>query len=296
MPQIISVSRRTDIPAFYSEWFMNRIRSGFCTVANPYNLKQVSRVSLIPQDVLAFVFWTRDPEPLMPYLDEIDSKGYKYYFQYTLIGYPQQIDPGSPSVDHAIRAFQALSQKIGVERVIWRYDPVYFSELTPCSWHQDQFDFILDRLAGYTQKVIFSVIDPYRRTLERLSHAASQGEEVDMQSFEPSVYKDFARYIHEKSQRQGLTVSSCAEQGFMDIGMSPAQCIDDALIARMTGFWLKLKKDSSQRKACGCVSSKDIGANDTCLFGCPYCYATRSFDLARKNHARHDPLATSLSV
>lgn len=121
---IISASRRTDIPAFYSEWFMNRIRAGYCTMVNPYNHKQVSYVSLCPEDVDVIVFWAKNPLPLMPQLQELDDRGLRYYFQYTLTGYQESMEPNLPRIDKEIDTFKKLANLIGPAKVIWRYDPV----------------------------------------------------------------------------------------------------------------------------------------------------------------------------
>ena len=128
---IISASRRTDIPAFYAEWMVRRLKEGYCTVPNPFNRNQVSRISLRPEEVDAIVFWTRNPRPLMPYLDELDSRGYRYYFQFTILGYPRDIDPKSPPAATAIEVFREIAERLGPRRVIWRYDPVVLTEIPP---------------------------------------------------------------------------------------------------------------------------------------------------------------------
>ena len=132
---IISASRRTDIPAFYAEWFMRRIRAGYCTVPNPYNRKQVAKVSLAPDAVDVIVFWTRNPRPLLPHLAELDRCGYRYYFQYTVMDNPRAIDPKSPAADAAIKTFRELAGIVGAERIIWRYDPIVISAATPAEFH-----------------------------------------------------------------------------------------------------------------------------------------------------------------
>ena len=136
---IISASRRTDIPAFYAPWFMNRMRAGYCTVPNPFNRSQVSRISLRPEDVDVIVFWTRNPRPLLPALDELDDRGYRYYFQYTLLDNPRTLDPKSPPVDAAIATFQTLAERIGPARVIWRYDPSVLSSATGADFHLERY-------------------------------------------------------------------------------------------------------------------------------------------------------------
>ena len=150
---IISASRRTDIPAFYAEWMVRRLREGYCTVPNPFNRNQVSRISLRPEDVDAIVFWTRNPRPLMPYLDELDSRGYRYYFQFTILGYPREIDPKSPPAATAVEAFCELAERLGPRRVIWRYDPIVFTGITPPAFHQENFQRLAESLRGHTRRV-----------------------------------------------------------------------------------------------------------------------------------------------
>ncbi len=281
--QIISVSRRTDIPAFYSEWFMNRIRAGYCTVPNPFNVKQVSYVSLRPQDVRAIVFWTRNPRPLIKYLPELDRRGYKYYFQQTIIGYPRSIDPKSPPVKAAVKAFQDLSKLIGREKVIWRYDPILLSDEISVKWHLDRMSFLIERLKAYTDRLIISFVDPYRKITIRMDK-------------EISAYDGLIKWIGKKVNEAGIEAQSCAEEADLKkYGIKHGKCIDDSLIAKITGLNLVSRKDPRQRKLCGCVVSKDIGVNNTCLFGCRYCYATSNMKTAEKNFESHDVNSPSLT-
>ena len=165
---IISASRRTDIPAFYAEWMVRRLKEGYCTVANPFNRNQVTRISLKPEDVDAIVFWTRNPRPLMPYLDELDSRGYRYYFQFTILGYPREIDPKSPAAETAVTTFRELTERLGPRRVIWRYDPIVFTGITPPAFHQENFGRLAEALSGYTRRVVVSIVDMYRKIEKRL--------------------------------------------------------------------------------------------------------------------------------
>jgi hypothetical protein len=159
---IISASRRTDIPAFYAEWMVNRVRAGFCTVPNPFNRHQVSCVSLRPEDVDAIVFWTRNPRPLIPRLGELDHCGLRYYFQFTILGYPRELDPKSPSVGAAVEAFKDLSGRLGPRRVIWRYDPLIFTSLTTAGFHRENYGRLAEALRGHTRRSVVSVVDIYR--------------------------------------------------------------------------------------------------------------------------------------
>jgi DNA repair photolyase len=294
--KIISVSRRTDIPAFYSEWFINRIREGFCYVPHPiYPQRKLQLVNLRPEDVEIIAFWTRDPLPLMRYLPELDKRGYKYYFQYTIVGYPKIIDPKSPPLQKALKTFQNLSDRIGKEKVVWRYDPILFSNLSPYEWHIKQISDIARQLRGKTERLVISFIDPYRKTTRRLSKETGRDFQLSPETFNPESYKPLAQWIGLEVQRLGMEVVTCAERlDLYEYGIAHGKCIDDALISRILGREIVSRKDPGQRKHCGCVVSKDIGVNCTCVFGCKYCYATQSIAKAQKNFREHDPSAPCL--
>lgn len=293
---IISASRRTDIPAFYATWFMHRVRAGFCTAPNPFNANQIRYVSLRPEDVDAIVFWTRNPRPLLPALDELDARGYCYYFQFTILDNPRQLDPHTPPVAAAVATFRRLADRIGPERVIWRYDPIVLSSITDARFHQERYAWIAAQLRGYTTRSVISVVDDYRKAARRLQTLATQGVVFPKQP--PETLPEFAevmRTLVAAAQQNDMEIMSCAEEiDLTGYGVQPGKCIDDELLARIFGLQLGLRKDPGQRAACGCVVSCDIGMYDSCLFGCQYCYATSSFARAAANYAAHDPEAPSL--
>jgi hypothetical protein len=291
---IISASRRTDIPAFYAPWFVNRLRAGYCTVPNPFNHQQVRRISLLPEDVDVIVFWTRSARPLIPYLDELDECGYRYYFQYTLLAYPQPLDPGVPSLAVGLDTIRALAEKIGPRRVIWRYDPIAFTDLTPPDYHRQQYERLAKQLAGYTQRSVISLMTLYPKIRKRLHAIAPYGAALQPPAtygrdwFQAEWFPGLMRDLVAIAQNHKIQVTSCAmEKDLTQYGVRPGKCIDDTYIASEFGLEVSHNKDPGQRPACGCVISRDIGMYDTCLFGCPYCYATRSFEHARINHAAH---------
>ncbi|HAJ38211.1 MAG TPA: hypothetical protein DCL15_21265 [Chloroflexi bacterium] len=293
---IISASRRTDIPAFYATWFMHRVRAGFCTTPNPFNANQVNYVSLRPEDVDAIVFWTRNPRPLLSALDELDARGYRYYFQFTLLDYPRQLDPHTPPAAAAIATFRRLADRIGPERVIWRYDPIVLSSITNADFHQERFAWIAAQLRGYTTRSVISLVDIYRKAARRMQSLAVQGVTFPDQAL--TSLPEFAALMQNlvaTAQQNGMEIVSCAEEiDLTGYGVRPGKCIDEELLARVFGLQLARRKDPGQRAACGCVVSRDIGMYDSCLFGCQYCYATNSFTRAAANYAAHDPQATSL--
>ncbi|HOB12542.1 MAG TPA: DUF1848 domain-containing protein [Syntrophomonadaceae bacterium] len=290
---IISASRRTDIPAFYSEWFMNRIRAGYCTTINPFNRKQVAYVSLKPEDVDVIVFWTKNPEPLIKHLEELDDRGFRYYFQYTLTGYPQALEPQVPELKKGISTFKKLADRIGPEKVIWRYDPIVISNITDTNYHKKQIDHIARELEGFTHRLVISIVDEYRKTKINFDQQERRSINIERQISEDQV-RDIIEFAVDRTKRSKMEAFSCAEiLNLKPFGLMPGKCIDDHYIKRVFGIDVTSEKDKSQRSECGCVHSKDIGAYDTCLHGCLYCYAG-TLSAAKKNQTNHFPDSPSI--
>ncbi len=287
---IISASRRTDIPAFYSEWFMNRIRAGYCQVPNPLNTKQIATVSLDPADVEAIVFWSKNPAPLIPYLDELDQRGFHYYFQFTLNNYPRAIEPNVPSFESRLETFRKLSERVGVLRVVWRYDPIIISNMTDYDFHREKFSWIADELRGATQRVMVSIVDFYKKTDNRLSKLEKEEGflfERDVQY--SSGMSDLLKDLHQIAMQNSIEIFTCAEEvNFSSVGVPPGKCIDDGILMLIQPNMIRYKKDPVQRDSCLCSVSKDIGSNNTCIHGCQYCYATTNLEVAQRRHNEHD--------
>lgn len=284
---IISASRRTDIPAFYSEWFMNRMREGFLLTRNPFNSNQVRRVSLRPEDVDVFVFWTRNPDKLVPFLPEIDSQGYRYYFQYTITGYPRSVERSVPKPHRAIETFVHLSKKIGPERIVWRYDPILLSSILPLDEHKRLFSKIAGMLEGYTYRVVISFADFYEKTEKNLKRV--EGLIYSDITEKKDKLFDLSAYMSRVAASHGMEIKSCAESvDIANAGIPNGKCIDDALIKDVFGLQLNGSKDQGQREACGCIRSVDIGMYNTCLHSCSYCYATFNDKAVLKNYGKHD--------
>lgn len=288
---IISASRRTDIPAFYADWFMNRIRAGSCQVANPRNPRQVSEVSLAPSDVEAIVFWSKNPAPLVRHLAELDRLGFRYYFLFTLNDYPVCIEPCVPPLEERIKTFVDLSCRIGKDKVVWRYDPVILSEFLSPDYHRRAFSKIADRLCNSATRVVISVVDFYAKTARRLS--ALEAATGDRFVRDPIAVPEFSSLISDLSsiaKVNGMRIQGCAEdERLMELGIRPGKCIDDELIRDVLGVSVTQEKDHGQRERCLCVVSRDIGVSDSCAYGCEYCYATSSAAKAMARHRLHIP-------
>lgn len=280
---IVSASRRTDIPAFYSEWFINRLKEGFVYVRNPRNPNHISSVSLSRDVVDCIVFWTKNPRPMLKRLETIDRMGYPYYFQITITPYGHPVETGLPGKAEIMKTFKEISNAIGRHRVIWRYDPVIVSKQFSVQYHLDAFSNMCDILGGDTNKCIFSFIDLYTKV--RKSMQGMVAGEVNTLEME-QIAQGFA----EIAKIHSLTLGTCAEAvDFSLYGTPPAACIDPSMIENLIGYPIQGKKDSNQRPACSCIESIDIGAYDSCSHGCVYCYATTSEHTVRNNRRLHDP-------
>lgn len=293
---IISASRRTDIPAFYAEWFMQRLRERYVLVQNPFNANTYSRIDLSPENVDAIVFWTKNPRPLLRYLSEIDNRGYGYYIQFTLTGYPKTIEPSLPELNEVISTFKELSDTIGRNKVIWRYDPVILSDITDMAFVVDNFEALAKTLSGFTGRVVISFADFYKKVTRNLERARKDSDIAfyDIHLRRDEIY-NIASRISTIAHNYSLAIQSCAEKiDLSRCGINPGKCIDDGLLNALFGLSLHIAKDKYQRKECGCVESKDIGHYNSCTHDCIYCYANNDRKLARKNKARHDPSSPTL--
>ena len=278
---ILSVSRRTDIPAFYAEWFMERLRQKYVLVRNPFNAHNISRIPLSPENVDAIVFWTKNSKPIHKYLDEIDELGYKYYFQYTITPYRNDLEEKVQDKKEIVETFQTLSKKIGSEKVILRYDPVIITSSYSIDYHIKAFEKLCSHLKGYTHKVIISFIDYYNNTYKNIkSHNVYNISDNDMYI----IAENFSSIANDND----LIIESCAEQIDLErFGINHGKCIDNELIEKITGYKLSVGRDN-QRNACGCIKCIDIGEYNTCMHKCLYCYANINKEAAFKNYKLHD--------
>lgn len=328
-PVIISASRSTDIPAFYSKWFFNRLERGYCVWYNPFNQKP-SYISFSNCKVI--VFWTKNPKPILDYLPRLDQRGIHYYFQYTLNDYEKEgFEPHVPSLEERIQTFQKLSSVIGKERVIWRFDPIITTqEISPREilkriWH------IGNRLKGYTEKLVFSFVDinAYRKVQNNLVRETNSFKKETILTAEPSkshreeIIAGLVK-IREAWAAEGwkISMATCGEaDDYKYAEIEHNRCIDGALMERLfekdvalmyylrTGelpepdlfgevpplpLTSKNLKDKGQRQSCGCMVSKDIGMYNTCRHFCVYCYANTSKECVKKNALKHSETSESI--
>lgn len=284
---ILSVSRRTDVPAFFADWFYARLNAGHVLVRNPMNPRRVAHISLSRDVVDGIVFWTKNPIPMMDRLPLLAD--YPYYIQITITPYGTDIEPHVPSKENVILpAFRQLADALGPERVIWRYDPILLSEKYTAAYHADAFGAMARFLSGYTRQCTISFIDTYRNTRKN-------AEALSLHPIGDPEMAALTRMLAKTAQEYGMDMKACAEDADLSAyGVGRAACVDPALLERIGGANLTLGKDKNQRPACGCAASVDIGAYNTCANGCKYCYANYAEQTVRQNMALHDPASPLL--
>jgi hypothetical protein len=300
-PIIISASRSTDIPAFFSRWFVNRLRRGYIRWVNPFN--QVSEyVSFAETRVI--VFWSKNPKPLMQYLPEIDDKGINYFFQFTLNDFTAEgLEPNVPPLSQRIETFKVLSEKLGKKRVIWRFDPLILTDTLTVEHLTDRISKVATLIRPYTERLVISFADikVYKKVQNNLAR-----EHVNYREFTPELMVEVAQRLQSLNREWGLKIATCAEGvDLQPYGIEHNRCIDDRLMIDVFPQDRKLMdflgyqpdffsdssrpylKDKGQRKECGCIMSKDIGMYDTCHHLCAYCYANTSCKAVENNLRRH---------
>lgn len=279
---IISASRRTDIPAYYSEWFFNRIKEGFVYVRNPMNIHQIGRISLSPNVVDGIVLWTKNPIPMMDRIEELNE--YNYYFQFTLTSYGKDIEPGLPSKNQElIPAFCELSRRIGREKIVWRYDPIFINSSYTVEYHKKYFQVLTSKLGEYTEKCTVSFLDLYRNTERNI-------KPLGIRFPDKNEILELMEFFAETAKKYGFYIDTCAEEiDLSGLGIKHACCIDKEKFERIGKYRLNVKKDQNQRDVCGCMASIDIGTYNTCKNGCVYCYANYSKTTVENQTKNHDP-------
>jgi hypothetical protein len=288
-PVIVSASRATDIPAFHADWFMAQLRAGYVEWRNPFNARQTQYVSF--RKTRAVIFWSKNPAPFLPYLSEVEAMGFSYYFQFTLNDYGAEgLEPRVPPLDERLETFRRLADRIGPERVVWRFDPLVLTDRVTTEVLLERIDHLAGLLQGYTRRLVVSFVDikRYRAVRRRLDRFGAGTRE-----FTAEEMHFFAERLVALNAAWGLELAACAEKGELE-GIAKSRCVDGHLLASCFGNDAELMnflgggslfpgdapvssllKHRGQRKACGCIVSKDIGMYGTCRHGCLYCYACR---------------------
>lgn len=282
---IISASYKTDIPAFYTDWFMNRLRDGYCRVTNPYG-GQVYDVSLAPKDVDGFVIWTRNIRPLMKHLEAIRLTA-PAMVQFTVTNYPKAIETSVIPAHKALADMAELAKRLGPRAVVWRYDPVVVSDITPPDWHLINFKALAEGLEGVTDEVVMSFMHVYAKSKRNMDAAAlDKGFHWTDPPMEEK--RDLLQKLAEIARKYGMKPTLCAQPDLLGDGLEGARCIDAKRLADIGGRLFKAR-EKGNRPGCLCAEARDIGAYDTCPHGCAYCYATKNQDAAKANYRDHNP-------
>ncbi len=299
-PVVVSASRGTDIPAFYADWFFRRLEKGYVRWRNPFSW-QDSYVSF--GNTRFIVFWSKNPAPLLPYLPMLKERGIGCYIHFTLNDYEAEgLEPNVPPLSQRIETFRRAVEALGRGAVVWRFDPLILTDKINIDTLLEKIAHIANALTGYTEKLGFSFadIESYKKVSRNLRQSCINYREWDEESMRESA----ARLSTLNRNNWNFRLATCAERiDLSEYGIGHNRCIDPELISRLApddeilqNFLYNAKTDTGQRKACGCILSKDIGAYSTCPHGCLYCYANTSFASALANHKKFtvNPLNDSI--
>jgi hypothetical protein len=287
---IVSASYRTDIPAFYADWLLRRLRAGYCRVANPYG-GAAYEVSLAPDAVDGFVLWTRNMAPLMPDLDAVRRVA-PFIVQFTLTGYPRALEASVINADEAVEQLRELRRRFGARVAVWRYDPVVFTAEWDAAAHAAQFAVLARRLKGSVDEVVLSVMHPYQKTRRNLDRAARRHGFL----WRDPPAEEKRHLLHSLAaiaREEGLAPTLCSQPELLGPGLGETRCIDAERLADVAQHPIAAPTGGN-RPGCRCALSRDIGAYDSCPHGCVYCYAVADRDRAVANFRKHDPDAAML--
>ena len=291
-PSIVSVSRRTDIPAFYLPWFLERVRAGWCAYRHPFSGRWF-RVSLQPEDVIGFVFWTKNLGPLLRHLPELREQGFRFYCHLTLTGLPRPIEGRIPFPERTVEHARRFAEACGPSALIWRFDPICLTDLTPRSWVLETFDRLAGALGGATARCYTSFVQPYSRTVRNL---AAEGLELLLTTPEERI--GLAQQLARRAAEAGMRLHACCNDELVGELIAKGRCVDPEVLRevgvpaeRLAGV-----RPAPSRKQCGCYRSHDIGAFETCPARCLYCYAVANHERAAACRRAHDPRAAWLTA
>ncbi len=286
---VISASRRTDIPAFYMPWLLNRLRAGSASYANPFS-GQLHTVSLRPEHVHSIVFWTKNAAPLLPHLGELEAGGYRFYLHYTITGAPRILEPHTPDREHSVRAFRRLAELTSPRHVQWRFDPLLFTEEAGATFYLERFRELAAALEGATRRCYFSFASFYGKALSRLKQAG-------IRYLDPSTEEKQAvvERMADIAGEHGIALYACCQEALATGRVQKAHCVDGELLAELFPDRPPISQIVPTREACGCYASRDIGAYDTCPFGCLYCYANKGHSTALERHRAHNAEGETLA-
>lgn len=275
---LINTGSRTDIPAFFSKWFLNRIEEGSVCTKNPYN-DDIYRYSLDSKIIDCLCFCTKNPKPLLDNIEQLDK--YSQFWFVTITPYGRDIEVNVPSFKKVIKSFKELSSYLGEGKVSWRYDPIFISDKYDLDFHVEMFARMASELEGYTKDCTISFIDLYQKVLRNFPEVCevTRGEML-------FIGEEFSKIAAEYD----LQMKTCVEGTLLDkFGFDSSGCMTQKVLERAIGNNLKIPKGKYTIRECNCLFGRDIGAYNTCLHGCKYCYANSNMKLVKKNNKLHNP-------
>lgn len=275
---IINTGCRTDIPAFYTKWFMNRIREGYVLVRNPYNPNQVTKYNLSPEVVDCLAFCTKNPEPMLTYLDELDI--YKQYWFVTITPYGKDIEPNVPDKKKVMESFKKLSNHIGVDAIGWRYDPIFIGDGFDVNKHITCFEKMAKELKGYTHNCTISFLDLYEKVKRNAPNINPPTKEEQIR---------MAKAFSKIGKENNMVIHACCEKTYLSqYGLQCNGCMSQEIVEKAINNTLHPPKRKNIRQECNCLMGNDIGAYNTCGHLCKYCYANANKQFVIENMKKHD--------
>ena len=287
---IVSVSSRTDIPAFYGEWFQRRLDAGYSISVNPFSGLGY-RVGLMPHEVDGFVFWTKNLGPFLSRLPVLKERGFPFVIQYTINRYPHALEPSVPRAGETVEHLRLVARTYGRRAGVWRYDPIILTNLTDFHFHRENFSQLAASLAGSVDEVTVSYASlDYRKTRRNLDRAERRGDFM-VHDPEDAEKREFLADLASIAVGNGMKLSLCGQPQYLTPCVQEASCVDARRLSEVAGRSIVSRKPGHRGERCACDYSRDIGAYDTCLHGCAYCYALSDVHISRRFHRQHDPSA-----
>lgn len=277
---IINTGGRTDSVQYYTKWLLKRFEEGYVLTRNPLFPNKVSRYELTPDKVDCVVFCSKNYKPILNDITSITDK-FNTYFHYTITAYGKDIEPGVPSIDESIKTLAELSQIVGKERIAWRYDPVLLTKKYTIDTHKKTFEYMAEKIAPYIDRCIFSFVEMYKKLQYNMPELIPIGIE-DMNIL--------AQILGGIAKENGIYIQTCGTNGdFSKYGIHKSGCMTLDILGEANGIKFKTLKHKGMRQGCHCIESRDIGAYDTCMNGCKYCYANKNPQKAFENYKFHNP-------
>ena len=275
---IINTGSRTDIPAFFHKWFLNRVSEGFVYSRNPYN-NEIYKYEINPEVTDCICFCSKNPKPLVKHLDEISQ--YNQFWFVTLNPYGKDIEVNVPDYKKVIKTFRDVSETLNMGAIAWRYDPIFITEKYNLDFHIDKFEEMASQLCEYTSDCTISFIDLYQKVLRNFSDAREVTAEEQL-----IIGENFSKI----AQKYSLKMKTCVEGTLLDqFGFDSSGCMTKQVLENAIGNNLKIPKGKYRIRECNCIFGRDIGAYNTCLHGCRYCYANSNMQMVKRNQKLHNP-------